>query len=99
MENDIHLAIQIVPLQIESGEHPYTIIDKAIDVIDQSGLTYQVCAMETVIQGRYDQIMAVIKKAQQVCFDAGAKELIVNMKLHIRKDGDISWSEKMDKYS
>lgn len=99
MENDIHLAIQIIPLQIESGEHPYAIIDKAIDVIDQSGLTYQVCAMETVIQGKYDQVMSVIKKAQQVCFDAGAKELIVNIKLHIRKGGDISWGEKMDKYS
>jgi len=99
MKNDIHLAIQIVPLQIQSGQHPYPIIDKAIDVIDQSGLTYQVCAMETVIQGKYDEIMPVIKKAQEVCIEAGANELIVNIKLHIRKDSDITWSEKMDKYS
>ncbi|HEX5172217.1 MAG TPA: thiamine-binding protein [Cyclobacteriaceae bacterium] len=99
MNNDIHLAIQIVPLQIEAGQHPYAIIDKAIDVIDQSGLTYQVCAMETVIQGKYDRIMSVIKEAQQVCFDAGANELIVNIKLHIRKDGDVTWGEKMEKYS
>jgi uncharacterized protein YqgV (UPF0045/DUF77 family) len=99
MENDIHLAIQIVPLRIDSDQHPYTIIDKAIDVIDQSGLTYQVCAMETVIQGKYEQIMPVVRKAQQVCLDAGAKELIVNIKLHVRKDGDVSWTEKMEKYS
>jgi uncharacterized protein YqgV (UPF0045/DUF77 family) len=55
--------------------------------------------METVIQGKYEEIMPVIRKAQQVCLDAGAKELIVNIKLHVRKDGNVSWSEKMEKYS
>lgn len=98
MDHNIHLAIQIVPLKTNS-EHPYAIIDKAIDLIDQSGLTYQVCAMETVIEGKYDQVMAIAKKAQEICLKEGAEELIVNIKLHIRKDGDITWMEKMEKYS
>lgn len=92
------MAIQIIPLKTNQ-QNLYSIIDKAIDVIDQSGLTYQVCAMETVIEGKYDQVMAVAKKAQEIAMKEGAEELIVNIKLHIRKDGDVTWSEKMEKYS
>lgn len=99
MKNNIHLSIQIIPLQITDQQHPYAIIDKAIDVIDQSGLSYQVSAMETVMEGPYDKVMEVAKKAQQVCFEEGANELVVNMKLHIRKDGDITFHEKLEKYS
>jgi uncharacterized protein YqgV (UPF0045/DUF77 family) len=99
MKNNIHLSIQIIPLQIAGQRHPYAIIDKAIELIDQSGLSYQVSAMETVIEGGYDKVMDIAKKAQQICFEEGANELVVNMKLHIRKDGDITFHEKMEKYS
>jgi len=99
MKNNIHLSIQIVPLQITNQQHPYAIIDKAIEAIDQSGLSYQVSAMETVIEGSYDKVMEVAKKAQEICFAEGANELVVNIKLHIRKDGDITFHEKMEKYS
>lgn len=99
MEHNIHLSIQIIPLQIADQRHPYAIIDKAIEIIDQSGLPYQVSAMETVIEGSYDKVMAVARKAQEVCLTEGADEMVVNMKLHIRKNGNISFHEKMEKYS
>ncbi len=35
MKHQVHLALQIVPI---SREHPYPIIDKAIDVIKNSGV-------------------------------------------------------------
>jgi uncharacterized protein YqgV (UPF0045/DUF77 family) len=95
MKNIVHVAIQIVPI---SKEHPYPIIDKAIAVIDQSGLEYRVGAMETVIQGEYDVIMSVIKKAQEVCLDAGADEIVVTMKVHAKRAGDVSWGDKLSKY-
>jgi uncharacterized protein YqgV (UPF0045/DUF77 family) len=95
MKNTVHVAIQIVPI---AKTHPYTIIDKAIEVIDKSGLDYRVGAMETVIQGDYDTIMRVVKEAQQVCLDAGADELVVTMKVHAKRGGDVSWDEKLGKY-
>ena len=42
MKNQVHIAIQIVPI---CKEHPYAIIDKAIKVIHQSGIAYRVGAM------------------------------------------------------
>jgi uncharacterized protein YqgV (UPF0045/DUF77 family) len=96
MKNIVHVAIQIVPI---SKEHPYQIIDKAIAVIDQSGLEYRVGAMETVIQGEYDKIMNVVKEAQQACINAGADEIVVTMKVHAKRNGDVSWDEKLEKYN
>jgi uncharacterized protein YqgV (UPF0045/DUF77 family) len=96
MKNIVHVAIQIVPI---SKEHPYPIIDKAIAVIHNSGMEYRVGAMETVIEGEYDKIMSVVKEAQQACLDAGADEIVVTMKVHAKRNGDVSWDEKLDKYS
>ena len=92
MNHQIHFAIQIVP--ISKIHHPYLLIDKAIDVIKNSGLRYEVCPMETVIEGDYDTIMKVIKEAQLACLNAGADEIVVTMKVHARKDSDVTWEEK-----
>jgi len=92
MKHQIHFAIQIVP--ITTTHHPYAIIDKAIEVIKKSGLRYEVCPMETVIEGDYDAIMKVIKEAQEVCLAGGADEIVVTMKIHARKDSGVTWEEK-----
>ena len=91
MRNQVHISIQIVPI---TNQPPYPIIDKAIEVIEKSGVKYVVGPMETVMQGPYDKLMDVAKQAQQACLDAGADEVVVTMKVHARKDGDVSWEEK-----
>jgi uncharacterized protein YqgV (UPF0045/DUF77 family) len=95
MKNQIHLAIQIVPI---AKEAPYPIIDKAIEVIHRSGVSYRAGAMETVMQGPYDKLMDVAKQAQQACFDAGAQEVVVTMKIHAIKETDVTWEGKLSKY-
>ena len=96
MKHQVHVAIQIVPI---SKEHPYPVIDKAIEVIEKSGVDYRVGAMETVMQGDYRELMTIVEKAQEACFDAGADELVVTLKVHARKNGDVTWEEKLDKYT
>ena len=66
MKHQVHVAIQIVPI---SKEHPYPIIDKAIEVIKTSGVDYRVGAMETVMQGDYRQLMDIVEKAQDACLN------------------------------
>ena len=96
MKHQVHVAIQIVPI---SKGHPYPIIDKAIEVIKNSGVDYRVAAMETVMQGDYKKLMAIVQDAQEVCLEAGADEIVVSLKVHARKDGDVTWGEKLEKYS
>ncbi len=96
MDHIINAAVQVIPKTREADY--YHLIDKAIDEIKASGLKYMVTPMETVIEGPYAQIMEVIHRAERATLNAGADELIVNIKLHIRKGADVSFEEKIEKH-
>lgn len=96
MGNKINAAIQVLPQS--EGKHAYAIIDEAIDEIRKSGMKYMVCPFETVIEGEYDKIIALLGKIRDRCYEAGAKEILVNIKLQMRKNADVAIDEKTGKY-
>lgn len=91
-DKNIQLAIQVVPL--ERNGNVYEKIDAAIDVIQQSGVAYMITPMETVMQGPYDKLQEVARQAQQALIEAGCTEFLVNIKMHIRTDRDVTMEEK-----
>jgi uncharacterized protein (TIGR00106 family) len=95
--NQINLALQILPMGKEKTE-AYALVDEAIKVIRDSGLKYEVCPFETVIEGPYEQVMAVAEAAQQACFDAGAEDLLVYFKLQRSRDKAVFIEDKTGKY-
>lgn len=96
MENKINLAVQIIPKA--EGKDIYAIVDKAIEVIKNSGLPYLVCPFETVIEGTYEEVMKVVKDAQDVCFNYGASETITNIKIQRALNRNVSIDDKIGKY-
>lgn len=96
MNNIINASVQIVPKCDQDKFYPS--IDAAIHVIQESGLRYKVSPMETVIEGTYNEVMSVIKDAQEASLDAGATDLAVNIRLHIRNNEDVSFEEKTDSF-
>lgn len=90
--NNIHLSIQIVPKK--EGTDIYPIIDKAIEVIQQSGVKHMITPMETVMEGPFDQLNNIALKAQEAVLAAGADEVLVFMKMHYRAHGNVSFEEK-----
>lgn len=96
MNHIINAAIQVIPKS--NTKDIYAIVDKAIEAIDQSGLKYEVTPLETVIEGPYDQVMDTMKQAQEAAFNHGADEILVNIKLQVRKNGDVTFEEKVAKY-
>lgn len=92
----VNLAIQVLPLS-GSGDK-YAIIDRAIRCIDQSGLKYKVCPFETVVEGPYSEVMKLLDAVQQIVFESGADETLLNLKLHRRRDGDVFIDDKTGKY-
>ena len=96
MENIVNVAFQVLPTS--STKHPYSIVDEAIRVIEKSGLKYQVTPFETVIEGRYDEIIKVVKEAQEACYKAGADSLMAYMKIQSSRK-DVAIQDKMEKYS
>ena len=96
MKNYVNIALQVIPKS--KTKETYDLVDDAINVIQQSGLKYQVCPFETAIEGPYDEIMELVEKVQKTCFNEGAEELMVYIKIQNRKDSKVTIEEKMKKY-
>ncbi len=96
MKNNIIVAIQVIP---KNPEHitTYDIVDRAIEVIQKSGLKYVVGPMETTMEGQLDDCLNVIKKIQGVCINAGATSLLSMIKIHYQPEGS-SIEDKIHKY-
>jgi len=97
MNKQINLAIQILPRAKDI--HPYDIVDKAIEVIQKSGVKYMVCPFETVMEGNYDELMKIVETIHEVCYKAGAEDIICNMKIQSNKAGIVTIEDKMHKYN
>jgi len=97
MKHKINLALQVIPKS--KTREAYDLVDEAIKIIQNSGLKYRVCPFETVIEGDYHSVMSVVDRAQQACFESGAEELLVYVKIQRRKDADVTMEEKTGRYN
>lgn len=91
----INAALQLLPLVTD--EHRYNVVDKAIELIQKSGLNYKVCPFETVVEGSPDEVYALIRQIQTRILQLGCDELLLNIKIHAA-NRDLSFSEKLEKY-
>jgi uncharacterized protein (TIGR00106 family) len=92
----INASIQIVP--ITTDRHPYAWVDEAIEVIRQSGIKYEVGAFSTILEGNYAEVMKLIDQVNEHLVARGCEEWISNLQIQIRAVGDITSSEKTEKF-
>ncbi|MEA3317841.1 MAG: thiamine-binding protein [Bacteroidota bacterium] len=92
----INAAIQVLPRS--KTIHTYDLVDSAIEIIKKSGLKYRVCPFETVVEGSYEDVMNLVKEVQDACYDNGAEEMLVYLKIQSTKNSDVTIGDKMDKY-
>jgi uncharacterized protein YqgV (UPF0045/DUF77 family) len=92
----VNAAIQVLPLQADN--HPYTIVDKAIELIHDSGMKYEVCPFETVVEGPYEDVMELVKSIQLTCMQAGAHKILTNLKIQVSSDKHVRIEDKTGKY-
>ena len=59
-----------------------------VKVVSDSGLTYQLTPMGTVIEGDIDDIMPVLRKMHEVPFLKGAERVSTLIKIDDRRDRD-----------
>lgn len=55
--------LSIFPIGKAESLSPY--VAEAVKVIDKSGLPYRLTSMGTILEGDWDRVMSVIKKARQ----------------------------------
>lgn len=93
------IAIQILP-KVETDEEVCRIVDEVITYIQSTGLTHQVAAFETTIEGEdYDQLMDIAKACMKVAVRAGAPKVSAYIKAVWKPDGEIlTIQQKTEKY-
>ncbi|WFR63356.1 MTH1187 family thiamine-binding protein [Paenibacillus amylolyticus] len=74
------LSIQVIP-KTPNGENSYSYVDRAIEVIQQSGLKYQVNALDTTMEGELEELLEVVRKMHEVLVEAGSPSIISQIKI------------------
>lgn len=92
----INIALQVLPRS--ENKDTYDLVDIAIDLIQNSGLKYRVCPFETVIEGEFDEIMALVKKIHEKLYEQGAESMLAYLKIQSNKNIDITIKDKIAKY-
>lgn len=86
----IHAGLQLIPLQTVDPE--YSLVNKAIDVIKASGLSFKVTPFETVVAGNFEQIQSLLSSLEQLTKQQSIIEWIIQVRLHGKLNTDLSLS-------
>jgi len=90
-----NLSLQVLPRVPD--DNLYAVVDQVIAMIQASGLNYVVGPMETTIEGDLDELLDIVRRAQQICVEAGANRVMSVVKIDYKPDG-VTINEKIDKY-
>lgn len=93
------IAIQVLP-KVETDGEVVRIVDDVIAYIQSTGLTYQVGAFETTIEGEsYDELMDIARECLKVAVRSGAPKVSAYIKAVYRPEGEIlTIEQKTSKY-
>ena len=93
------IAIQVLPA-VDNDAELCRIVDEVIAYIRSTGLSYQVGAFETTIEGdSFDELMDIAKKCLQVAVRAGAPKVSAYIKAVYAPGGEIlTIAQKTGKY-
>jgi uncharacterized protein (TIGR00106 family) len=90
---DITVSFEVIPL----CDDPYPVVDKAIEVVQRSGVKYEVGPHETTMEGELDRLLEIVKAGHRACFEAGAERVITFVKIVDAVEGT-TIAEKVAKY-
>ncbi len=92
----INAGIQLVP--ISSQKHPYEWVDMVIDIIKESGLSYEVGAFNTSVEGSYEQVRLLVDRINDFLVQEQCPEWLLNVQYQLRGDRSMSMGEKTEKF-
>jgi uncharacterized protein YqgV (UPF0045/DUF77 family) len=90
------VSIQIIP-KTPNGEDVIPYVDKAIAVIDRSGVKYFVSPLETTMEGELEDLLAIIAEMNKEMIVAGSPNVISQVKIYYNPSG-ASMDKLTEKY-
>lgn len=95
MTNTI-MSVQVIPTAPE-GIHPYDYVDQAIEIIQASGLKYEVHALETTLEGELQAVLRLIERLNLELVEKGALSVMLQVRTVYKPNG-ITSDEILHKY-
>ncbi|GIP05924.1 hypothetical protein J28TS4_43310 [Paenibacillus lautus] len=90
------LSIQVIPRTPDGGNSiPY--VDEAIRVIQESGVKYEVHALETTLEGELSELLKIVERMHEALVKAGSPSVISQVKI-AHHPGGISMDKLTEKY-
>lgn len=86
--------VSIVPIGTGSTSIS-RIVARAVRVLKESGLAYELTPMGTIIEGSLDEVFEVVKKMHESCFFGGVARVLSNIKIDDRRDKEVRAREKV----
>ncbi|MCR1950721.1 thiamine-binding protein [Clostridium sp. DSM 100503] len=90
-----NVSLQVIPTVSEDRIYP--VVDKVIEYIASTGVKYEVGAMETTMEGEFEELLEIVKKSQEICTEEGASRIVSMVKIDYKKEG-VTMDEKIKKY-
>jgi uncharacterized protein (TIGR00106 family) len=91
--SDITVSFQVIPI----CEDPYPVVDRAIEVVQRSGVKYEVGPHETTMEGELEQLLEIVRSGHRACFEAGAERVVTFVKI-VDAVGGTTIEDKVAKY-
>lgn len=78
------MEISVVPIGVGCSVSNY--VAKCIEIIKRSGLSYEVTAMGTIVEGEVEKLLELALLMHKVPFEMGVKRVLTNIKIDDRID-------------
>ena len=89
----VSIDLCLVPIGVGTSLSPY--IKECIEVIKSEGLTYQLGANGTAIEGDWDKVFECVRKCHEKIHSKGAPRIYTTMKINTRTDKKQKFSDKV----
>ena len=84
------MQIHVLPDPVGTPDDTYRYVDRAIAEIARSGLTYEVGALGTTVEGPADAVWDLARRVHEATTDDATRRVMTLIKVYERLDGDTS---------
>ena len=73
--------IQVIPQPPGTATNEYEYVEAAIDLTQESGLSYEVGALGTSIEGPSDEVWDLLRRVFEISVESGAESALAQIKV------------------
>ena len=81
---------QMTVIPVGTGASISKYVARAVKIVAESGLKYELSAMTTVVEGELDSILALTKKVHESAFEGGAVRVLTSLSVDERRDKELT---------